>query len=75
MKRLLELGKEYSTKVRRSRQKAVGFRAWRTGSFKPVGDGFEDGVLFCLLKASACFSGSVVVFEKWILIGTWKNKR
>ena len=29
--------------------------AWRTGSFKPVGDGFEDGVLFCGQKASALF--------------------
>lgn len=32
-----------------------GFGGWRTGSFKPVGDGFEDGVLFCRQKASAFF--------------------
>lgn len=46
-----------------------GFRGWRTGSFKPVGDGFEDGVLFYRQKASAFLDGTVVVVidNEWIL--------
>ena len=46
MRRALGWGKEDGTKVGSSRQEAELSGAWRTGSFKPVGDGFEDEVLF-----------------------------
>ncbi len=41
------LGNEDGTEVR---IESRGSGAWRTGSFKPVGDGFDGapGVLFCL---------------------------
>lgn len=49
------LGKEDGTKVGRSGQQAVVSGAWKTGSFNPVGDGFEGGELFYGQKASAFF--------------------
>ena len=55
MKRALSWGKGDGTKVGSSRQEAVLSGAWRTGSFKPVGDGSEDEVLFCRQTASALF--------------------
>lgn len=42
MKRSLGWGMK---RARRWGGQGSGLGGWRTGSFKPVGDGFEDGVL------------------------------
>ena len=67
MKRPLGWGSKTARKLRRSGQKAVILGAWRTGSFKPVGDGFEDGVLFCDQKASALFRWNNCILLRDIL--------
>ena len=56
------LGKQDSEKVEEVRSESDDFGSLKNGFLKPVGDGFEDGVLFCDQKASAFFSGTIIYY-------------